>query len=363
MTPSAGLLTPPVELPAKKFKVFPFRLPQTSWTMEEILYWNIMRPGQVDADDIKLRNAEKTEIKQREYLAWLSQEGERRAVNREDMKMEDSRSALLGGYARKVRRETGEFYNSDDVAAAALARRTKEGSTMLQRMDNAVARRRNCRTIGGWGLGNNRKAVMMTGTSGDGLCVGRAEAIVEDIEGDDEEDGSDTKKKQKQKKQQQKFETKTISGVLVQSIGEELSESESENEDPHHLNAPLQTVEYRNPARDGSGFHVKRYTMQGANMEKIVGKAAGRDDQGNLLSGMPLSGQDIPGDVDFLEGTPAFDRGSGMDNGDEVADLQEEQQAELRKEVQLVRKKKLAAKMEKARLEVHLFPGNRVLVF
>ena len=192
--------------------------------MEEILYWNIMRPGQVDADDIKLRNAEKTEIKQREYLAWLSQEGERRAVNREDMKMEDSRSALLGGYARKVRRETGEFYNSDDVAAAALARRTKEGSTMLQRMDNAVARRRNCRTIGGWGLGNNRKAVMMTGTSGDGLCVGRAEAIVEDIEGDDEEDGSDTKKKQKQKKQQQKFETKTISGVLVQSIGEELSD-------------------------------------------------------------------------------------------------------------------------------------------
>ena len=69
-----GMLVPTIEMPAKRYKLYPSRTNE-AWTTSEILSWYCA--DQLDEDDIAMEKAEAYAIKRMAYLEWCAHEEER----------------------------------------------------------------------------------------------------------------------------------------------------------------------------------------------------------------------------------------------------------------------------------------------
>jgi len=86
MFPKMGLILPNLEMPEKRYKLFP-SVSMDSYNKTEILSWYTKE--ELDSDDKKMIKAEALGVKLRAYLEWLSHEDDRRAESRLMMLDED----------------------------------------------------------------------------------------------------------------------------------------------------------------------------------------------------------------------------------------------------------------------------------
>lgn len=81
-----GILVPTIEMPAKRYKLYPSRTSE-AWTTAEILSW--YNEEQLDEDDIAMAKAQAYAIKRMAYLEWCAHEEERVIECRETLLEED----------------------------------------------------------------------------------------------------------------------------------------------------------------------------------------------------------------------------------------------------------------------------------
>jgi len=99
MFPKIGLLLPNLEMPEKRYKLFP-SVSMDSYNKTEILSWYTKE--ELDDDDKKMIKAEALGVKLRAYLEWLSHEDERRAESRLMMLDEDRQGRISRIYWKDI---------------------------------------------------------------------------------------------------------------------------------------------------------------------------------------------------------------------------------------------------------------------
>lgn len=115
--PRMGLLIPKPEPHSLYLKLYASRKPD-GYTIKDILKWYTAE--ELDDDDQKMIKAEQRGKKFEEYVLWLSKEGERRTVNREQMLEEDVLSAKFRLMQQNIARSLGAIRGNPAYSAFSL---------------------------------------------------------------------------------------------------------------------------------------------------------------------------------------------------------------------------------------------------
>lgn len=118
MLPQIGLITPVLELPEKRYRLFLSRS-TVGYTRKEILSW--YSDDQMDEDDVLLAKAEIAGQKRRLYLEWLLKEDDRRLESQEMMLDEDRVGRVWRSYWIELEQKMEAFPMVENPTATAFA--------------------------------------------------------------------------------------------------------------------------------------------------------------------------------------------------------------------------------------------------